>query len=157
MPADIVAAEGNGIGRDRSYAIPGSDVREGVRQRARARSRLGIYFGGAAGLVILFVLLRGSDWQGSATLHTIMEAVATLLAMFVGILALVRYYSQKNTTILLIGLGFLGAAFLDGYHAVITAWISKDLFPPELSNLTAWSWLASRLYLSLILFRSVIA
>ncbi len=156
MSADIVYAKNNVIAQNSNTdnSISGNDDGRG---RARTRLRIGTYAGIAVGLVVLFLLLRGANWQSSATLHTIIEAVATLLAMLVGTLALVRYYSQKNSAILLIGVAFLGTAFLDGYHAIVTSWIIKDLFPSGLSTLIPWSWVASRLYLSVVLFLSVLA
>ena len=50
-----------------------------------------------------------------------METAATLLALLIGLMALVRFYSKKNNTFLFIGAGFLGTALLDGYHAVVTS------------------------------------
>jgi len=96
-------------------------------------------------------LLRGSTWQGNAELHTLMETIATLLAINVGALALVRYYTQRNNTFLFIGSGFLGTGFLDGYHAVVTAPYFAALFPSAPPSLIPWSWLASRLFLSVTL------
>ena len=56
-----------------------------------------------------------------------MEIAATILALIVGVMALVRFYSKKNSTILFVGAGFLGTAMLDGYHAVVRAMTSKRL------------------------------
>jgi len=47
-------------------------------------------------------LLRGSSWKGSEQLHTLMEVAATLLALIIGVMALVCFYSKKNNTLLLI-------------------------------------------------------
>ena len=79
-------------------------------------------------LVVCFLMARGLAWQGGATLHTVMEAMATLLALLVGVLALVRFHSRKDDTILLIGaiVAFLGTALLDGYHALVTSAAFKD-------------------------------
>lgn len=105
-------------------------------------------------LCVLFIASRGSDWHGSKELHTIMEVVATLLALIVGIMALVRFYSKKNNIILFIGAGFLGTALLDGYHAVVTSKAYAPYLPSDLPALIPWSWVASRLFLSLVLFLS---
>jgi len=59
-------------------------------------------------------------WVGNAEIHTIVETIATLLAFVTGAMALVRYYSQKNATYLIVVSGFLAAGFLDAYHAVVT-------------------------------------
>ncbi len=122
-----------------------------VRRRKLAYLVLGI------GLTVGYAALRGLPWQGSATLHTVMEAVATCLAILVGAMALVRYYSRPNNTFLILGAGFLGTGFLDGYHALVTsAWI-KDLLPSDLPSLIPWSWVASRLFLSVVLWLSYVA
>jgi len=95
-----------------------------------------------------YLALRGHPWTGSAHLHTVMEAVATLLALIIGALALVRYYSRKSNTFLVIGTGFLGTGLLDGYHALVTSeWLSQRL-PSELASLIPWSWMASRFFLA---------
>ena len=62
-----------------------------------AKQRVLGYWLVGGGLTIGYAMMRGSDWQGSAQLHTFMEGLATLLALMVGAMALVRFYSQKNT------------------------------------------------------------
>ena len=103
---------------------------------------------------ILFYLSRNSTWQGNGQLHTIMEVAATLLASIVGIMALVRYYSKKNSTLLIIGAGFIGTAMLDGYHAVVTSSAFAPFLPSDLPALIPWSWVASRFFLATMLFLS---
>jgi len=112
------------------------------------------------GLGLTAALLAGhlvpslGDWQGSAELHTLMEAVATLLAVLVGIMALTRYYSKKETIFLFVGAGFLGTGFLDGYHAVVTSVHFWPFMPSDNQSLLPWSWVASRQFLSMLLFFS---
>jgi hypothetical protein len=87
--------------------------------------------------VVLFMgyfLLRHSTWVGNTQLHTLMETIATLLATLIGIIALVRFYSKKNNTFLFIGTAFLGTAFLDGYHAVVTSTFFYHSFPSPLPS-----------------------
>jgi len=107
---------------------------------------------------LLLILANGvlwtSTWHASPAFHTLMEAVATLLAAVVGVVALVRYYSQKNNIMLLIGTGFLGASLLDGYHAVFTSWPFMARFPSPPPSLIPWSWFASHLFLSVLLWWS---
>ena len=120
--------------------------------------------------VVLFALLVGGSvlfrqnfgWSTGATIHTIMEAIATVLAFIVGGLALVRYYSRKQITFLLIGCGFLGAGLLDLNHALATSdWIlsARMTIDPSLRpvDLDAWTWTAERMFLSLFLFGSLVA
>ncbi len=109
------------------------------------------------GLVLGFVLLRGSEWQGGTTLHTVMETAATLLALLVGAMALVRYYTLKETVFLFVGAGFLGTAFLDGYHTLVTSAHFKPMMPSDLPSLIPWSWVASRLFLSVFMVLSWLA
>jgi diguanylate cyclase (GGDEF)-like protein/PAS domain S-box-containing protein len=110
--------------------------------------------GYAATAALLFVgsiVLRYSKWQGNVELHTLMELAATLLALNVGVLALVRFYSQKDNAFLFIGSGFIGTGVLDAYHAVVTSSHFAILFPSPPVSLIPWSWLASRLFLSVAL------
>lgn len=72
------------------------------------------------GLWNVHLLLRDSTWQGSTELHALMEATAIFLALLVGVIALVRFYSKKTNPYLFIGVGFLGTGLLDGYHAIVT-------------------------------------
>ena len=104
-----------------------------------------------------YAVTRGSTWIGSAQLHTVMESIATLLAMIVGAMPLVRFYAKQNNTFLFIGTGFLGTAFLDGYHAIVTSAFFKPFMPSDLPALIPWSWVASRQFLSILIFLSIIA
>lgn len=111
--------------------------------------RKAIAYGGLfAALFLGYLLMRGSTWEGSTQLHTLMELAATLLALLVGILALVRFYTKKSNTYLFIGAGFLGTSFLDGYHAIVTSSFFDQLFPSPPASLIPWSWNASRMFLT---------
>jgi PAS domain S-box-containing protein len=103
------------------------------------------------------LLLRDNPYRSSVELHTLIESLATLLAFIVGGLALVRFYSRKQATFLLIGTGFLGAALLDLNHVLITTPSLTFRSLEELENLFAWSWIAERVFLSLFLFVSLLA
>jgi len=104
-----------------------------------------------AGLTAAYAAAGGLSWQGSAALHTTMEVVATLLASIVGVIALLRYYARRETGILFVGAGFLGTAFLDGYHALVTSAFIRPMMPSELPALIPWSWIASRQFLAVFL------
>ncbi|MEE8349922.1 MAG: response regulator [Acidobacteriota bacterium] len=93
-------------------------------------------------------------WEGSTELHTLMEVIATLLALMVGVVALVRFYSEKNDMFLLLGTGFLGTALLDGYHAIVTSQWFDQLWPSAPPSLIPWSWNASRTFLSFLMLLS---
>ncbi|MCU0981257.1 MAG: methyl-accepting chemotaxis protein, partial [Pirellulaceae bacterium] len=108
-------------------------------------------------LCVGYLLLRTSSWHGSAELHTLMEVAATLLALLVGAMALVRFYSRKTNLFLFVGTGFLGTGFLDGYHGVVTSTWFRGFLTSELGSLIPWSWIASRLFLSVFLWISWLA
>ena len=88
--------------------------------------------------------------------HVIWEFISTTLALVVGILSLVRFYSKKQETFLFIGTGFLGTGLLNGYHAVTTsALVGGVATGLETADEAAWTWTASRMFLSMFLFCSV--
>ena len=108
-------------------------------------------------LMMPYAFLFNSTWDTNAEIHTVVETCATLIAFFIGILALVNYYSKKEGTILFIGTGFLGTAFLDGFHAIVTSSFFVPFMPSDNSFLIPWSWFASRSFLSIYLFLSLLA
>jgi PAS domain S-box-containing protein len=130
-----------------------NEHRNGVVARRRAVT----YWVVGLGLTLGYAVTRGSAWQGGVQLHTLMETVATLLAATVGAMALVRFYTKKDNTFLLIAVGFLGTAFLDGYHAVVTSTAFRPYMPSDLPSLIPWSWVASRQFLSIFMFLSWLA
>lgn len=90
-------------------------------------------------------------------MQTILEIITTLLALMVGTLALLRFYSKKNNTFLLIGSGFIGNGLLDGYHLLLTSPFFNSYFPSVPSHLIPWSGIASRIFLSVLLLISWLA
>ena len=102
-------------------------------------------------------LVRSVSWHGDAEFHTVLEFLATLLALITGVMALVRYYAKRSSMFLLIGSGFLGASFLDAYHALITSSFLAGRTPSGLSALTHWSGAVSQVFLSLLLLASLVA
>ncbi len=67
--------------------------------RQKFEKRL-MYSASFAAPFIGFYLLRGSTRHGSTDIHTIMEVVATLLALMVGVSALMRFYTKRNNTLM---------------------------------------------------------
>ncbi len=114
----------------------------------KSRRRVAVYWLTGIILTLAFSGLHGHEWRVDAYLHTHMELIATVLAAFVGIMALIRFYSRKDNTFLLIGAGFLGTAFLDGYHTLVTSETFHPLIASYPASLVSWSWTASRLFLS---------
>lgn len=111
-----------------------------------------VFLGVAAGILIaLMGVAYTITWQGSPWLHTVMEAIASSTAVFVGIISLVRHQTRDDNIFLFIGTGFLGAGILDGYHAIVTVEGISQHLPSTLSALDSWTWFASSCLLSVCL------
>jgi signal transduction histidine kinase/DNA-binding response OmpR family regulator len=108
-------------------------------------------------LLLAVLPVRRMSWHGTVELHTLFETVATLLALMTGAMALVRYYTRKSSTFLLLGSGFLGAALLDGYHAVAGSTLPVGGTLSAFTFTAAWSGTSSRVFLSLLMFASLLA
>ncbi|MDG1995249.1 MAG: MASE3 domain-containing protein [Emcibacteraceae bacterium] len=105
-------------------------------------------------LSLNYAFMRGLEWNGSLALHSSMEIIATLLALFISLLALVNYYSRRNETILFISTGFIGTAILDGYHSIYAYNDLSSAIPTDDAVHFSWTWLASRCFLSFYLILS---
>ena len=103
----------------------------------------------AAVLLAGSLVFSGTEWRGSAALHTVMETAATLLAWIVGALALVRYYTKRENLYLLIGMGFTGAGLFDGALAL--------LGPEFIAPIVAWGWTAGLHYVAPLIFAGLLA
>ncbi|MDM8568209.1 ATP-binding protein, partial [Thiotrichales bacterium HSG1] len=84
-----------------------------------------------------------------------MEVIASILAYLVGVIALVRFYSKQDGIFLFIGTGFLGTGLFDTYHAIVTSTFFDFSF--QSSSSISWSWVASRLFLAISLWFSLLA
>lgn len=120
----------------------------------RVGARAAAYCALAAGLLLLFLGVRGAQWRVSPLTPLLLELSAAVVALVVGILALVRYYSRKNNTLLLIGAGLIGTSVLDAYHLMVAARVDVWLMPEDYAATDPWSWFGSRMFLSLLLLWS---
>ena len=134
-----------------SFIGSGASSEEPVQERTAA-----IYWLLIAVLFAWASIFRRFPLDDDQARHVIWEFVSTTLALVVGVLALVRFYSKKQETFLFIGTGFLGTGFLNGYHAVMTsALIGGTATGLDEADGAAWTWTAARLFLSVFLFGSV--
>ena len=117
--------------------------------RDRVGARAAAYCALAAGLLLSFLAAREASWSASPAVPAMLELAASLVAFIVGTLALVRYYSRKNDTLLLIGAGMLGTATLDAYQFLLIGGGLGWLPAGHASG--PWSWFGSRMFLSLLL------
>lgn len=114
------------------------------------RGRVVTYLILAAALTLIALWLPGSAYRGHAAGHTVLETVAALLALFAGLVAIIHYATGHSARYLFIGSAFLGAALLDGYHAIVTSAWFPLVWPAPPQSLLAWSWYPSRLLLAVL-------
>ena len=126
-----------------------------LQMPGRVRARQISY--GLLGVVLLLgsPLVGRLQFQTTAAFHTLLETIGCELALVTGAMALVRYYTKKDGTFLILGSGFLGAAVLDSYHAIVASSVLTKLSPSAPSNLITWSGATSRVFLSLLMCASV--
>jgi PAS domain S-box-containing protein len=158
-PEPVPTAERSDAGSSILPAPPEDELTAPDRSREHATLYVTLFVLLTAGS---FLLRQNFGWGTGATIHTVMESIATVLAFIIGGLALVRYYSRKQITFLLIGCGFLGAGLLDLNHALTTSdWImsARVEIDPALrpGDLFAYTWTAERMFLSLFLLGSLLA
>jgi signal transduction histidine kinase/CheY-like chemotaxis protein len=104
-----------------------------------------------AALLVGAIVFRKMTWRSNGEMHTLLETIATVLALIGGGMSLVRYYTKKSRAFLLFGSGFLGTALLNGYHAVITSSFLAGQTPTGLTALSLWSGLTPRIFLALLM------
>ncbi|MBK7894790.1 MAG: response regulator [Candidatus Promineifilaceae bacterium] len=115
-----------------------------------AKRKIAAYTAVLITLVIARIFIGNSHWFGSVMLHMLVEFVAATLALFVGALALVRFYTKQNSAYFFIGTGFIGAGLLDAYHAMRTVVLVNALLPTAVSP-ELWNWNPSPTFLSILM------
>ncbi|MHC4995946.1 MAG: MASE3 domain-containing protein, partial [Planctomycetota bacterium] len=129
-----------------------------MEQTQPANYRTWFYLGFSALLTGFYALVSQINWIGSVGIHTLMEVIATTLAIVISLIALVHYLSKHNNQFLFIGCAFLGTALLDSYHTIVTSRLFATYFESYLASsptsLIPWSWNASRIFLGLMLLLS---
>jgi signal transduction histidine kinase/DNA-binding response OmpR family regulator len=133
-----------------------ADISQMEDLQSRPSRRRGWVYG-LTTLVLLFggFLLNGARWEGNAQLHTLLEAIATLLAFVTGAMALVRYYAKKRSTFLILGAGLLGTAVIDAFHTVVTSSFFTWHMPSPPATLNPWTGITSRFFLSFVVCASL--
>jgi hypothetical protein len=99
-----------------------------------------------------------SQWIAPSSLtHSLVQSIATLIALFAGSAALYRYYTTQSgfTKLLFMGIGFMGTTVIDAYHAVVTASWFSHAFPNIPHTVAEWSWLSTRAFLSILFLLSL--
>jgi PAS domain-containing protein len=103
-----------------------------------------------------FALRGGSPLSWAPYLHLATETLSVALALVLGALSFVRYFTGRRRTFLFIGSGFVAAGALDASHAVSAVLGLAAGDPLATVDAAAWSWLQSRLFLAVFLLLSLL-
>ncbi len=105
-------------------------------------------------LFLLFAYLSG-NFAWMKDFQRLVDLFASVFAFFIGILALVRFYTKKTyTNYLLLGLGFLTISVLDGFQLLLSFEGFSEFLSVNTSEMFPSSIVLSRVFLSLIFFFS---
>lgn len=118
---------------------------------AQLHPRTRWYISVSAGLSLLALTQLFWTFKADTEIHTLIELCSTVLALLVGVEALIRFFVRQQSEILALGLAFLGTGLLDAYHTLATSHYAQTLFPSPPDALIPWSWSASRTFLALFL------
>ena len=109
-------------------------------------------------LSVIFFLVFGyvaGSLKWIEDFQLIIDLFAGIFAFFIGTLALLRFYTKKNSyNYLLLGIGFVVVAILDVFHIFISLNIFTDLFTVSNAEIFPNTVVFSRVFLSLIFFLS---
>lgn len=113
-------------------------------------------------MVVVFIIAPAgfipTVWQWPPPFQAFVETVAASLALLAGIISLVRHRTHDDRTFLFIGVGFVGAALLDGLEAMrVAAELAPIARAVDGGTDTAsdWCWLSPRILFSICLFLSL--
>jgi hypothetical protein len=101
----------------------------------------------AIAIGVSFVLALTVAWTGNAETHARSEIGTALIAALAGLALISRYSVGKETYYFLMGVGFLGVASLDLFHAIVSMPSASDSFSLQ-APVIELSWYSSRLFLA---------
>lgn len=87
-----------------------------MNQTSNQTRKIVLYIGIGVSIILLRLFVGVTNWQPAPNLHLAWEFVSSGLALFIGILALVRFYTRKDAVFLFIGVGYAGAGILEAAH-----------------------------------------
>ncbi|MFA5623166.1 MAG: MASE3 domain-containing protein [Candidatus Dojkabacteria bacterium] len=109
-------------------------------------------------LTVIFFLIFGyvaGSLKWIQDFQLIVDLLAGIFAFFIGTLALLRFFTKKNSfNYLLLGIGFVVVATLDVSHILLTLNIFTDLFNVSNAEIFPNSVVFSRVFLALTFFLS---
>lgn len=121
------------------------------------REHVGMQFLSLCISVLAFLAL--AYWAGDVVWIKDFQPFVTLIsgifALFIGVLALLRYYTQKTSlNFLFIGIGFLGVGLLDIFQVIIDFGGMSNLFSAGTSQIYPVTSVLSKTFLAVIMFVS---
>lgn len=114
----------------------------------KANSRQTTYWLISLSIVLAYIPLSRLDVPAPDEAHTLMEGAATLIGLFIGLMSLVRFYSNRNAKYLILGAGFIGVAILDGSHVILNINELRTDSSSNVFSLDSPGWLVSQLLFS---------
>jgi signal transduction histidine kinase len=93
-------------------------------------------------------------WFSDPSKYQSSEDVYSLLALVIGVLGLLRYYTRRDKPYFFVGVGFLGTACLELLSTDIYQSFASGEWNNDASQRLPWSWFATRCYLGVYLFLS---
>lgn len=122
-------------------------TKQGVKER-----ELAILF--SIFLFLLFAYLSGNfSWMKD--FHRLVELFSSIFALFIGLLALLRFYTKRTyINYLLLGLGFVTVSLLDGFQVLLSFKGFSDFLSFKTSEMFPSYVVLSRVFLSIVFFLS---
>lgn len=107
----------------------------------------------------ILAFLGLSYWAGEIVWLKDFQLFVTLIsgvfALFVGVLAILRYYTKKTSVnFLFIGIGFLGVGLLDIFQLMLDLGAFQNLFVAPTDQMYSLTSVISKVYLSVLMFVS---
>lgn len=132
--------------------IPFQDTSMYVDPATTAR-RTGFFVAITTACILLAVVLLSSSWTGSFDHFMLLEFSSAIVAYIVGAIALIKFYTRNKSMYLLIGVGFLGAAFFETLQTIAT---NTSLLEgvPFVPHDFMHTWTSSRAFLAMLLLGS---
>lgn len=87
--------------------------------------------------------------------QSFISLISGIFALFIGVVALLRYYSKRTSlNFLFIGIGFIGVGLLDLFQIIIDLGGMQNLFTASLSNIYPVTSVISKTFLAVLMFLS---
>ncbi len=115
-----------------------------------SRHRAAILVGVAAALLAVSAAVP-PDGLSDPTWHLAVAVSSVVLAGVLGALALARFYARRQRIFVYIGTGFLATGILDAVHAFLSSELLGGAGVAVSTEVSAWTWLQARVFLSLFL------